>query len=105
MTTDQSAPTGGGLATGSDAPMWKFFVFSAVGAFVFFVPFEVAGKDSIALDHMVTAISGAVPTLLPYYALALIAAGAIYPFVAGTWRRSLWTGSSPRPRSSGWSSG
>jgi len=88
MTTDQSASTGGRLAPDTAAPMWKFFVYSAVGAFVFFVPFEVAGKDSIALDHMVTAISGAVPALLPYYALALIAAGAIYPFVAGTWRRS-----------------
>jgi nucleoside recognition membrane protein YjiH len=68
--------------------MWRFFLYSLVGAFVFFVPFEVAGKDSIALDHMVTAITTNLPSLTPYYALALIVAGATYPFVAGSWRRS-----------------
>lgn len=67
-------------------PMWKFFVYSLIGAFVFFVPFELDGKDTIALDHIVTAISTAWPSLTPYYALALIVAGAAYPFVSGTWR-------------------
>jgi nucleoside recognition membrane protein YjiH len=71
-----------------DAPMWKFFVYSLVGAFVFFVPFTFAGKETIALDHMVGGVSAAVPSLLPYYALALILAGAAYPFVTGGWRRS-----------------
>lgn len=73
-------------------PMWKFFVYSLVGAFAFFVPFEVAGKNSIALDHMVTVITTHLPTLAPYYALALILAGAAYPFVAKTWRRSALDG-------------
>jgi nucleoside recognition membrane protein YjiH len=68
--------------------MWKFFVYSLIGAFVFFVPIEVDGKSSILLDHMVTAIMGWVPAALPYFALALILAGAAYPFVSGTWSRS-----------------
>lgn len=68
--------------------MWQFVVYSAIGAFVFFVPVTYAGKSSIVLDHLVTALMGAIPAALPWIALAMIAAGAVYPLVAGTWRRS-----------------
>lgn len=74
--------------TDADAPMWKFFVYSAIGAFMFFVPVTIGEKDTILLDHLVTWVRDAVPAVLPWYALALIAAGAAYPFVTGTWRRS-----------------
>ncbi|MFC4003799.1 YjiH family protein [Prauserella oleivorans] len=70
------------------APMWKFFVYSLVGAFVFFVPIPVGGESSIVLDHLVTAIESAVPDVLPYLALAIILGGAVHPFVAGTWNSS-----------------
>jgi nucleoside recognition membrane protein YjiH len=70
------------------APMWKFFVFSAIGGFMFFAPIELGGERSIPLDHLVSAISGAVPALLPWYALALITAGAAHPLLTGQWRRS-----------------
>jgi nucleoside recognition membrane protein YjiH len=75
--------------TGKPAPMWKFFVYSLIGAFVFFVPITVGGKTSIVLDHLVTAVQEHVPAVLPYFALALILAGAVYPFVSGTWKRSI----------------
>lgn len=88
MSTDHDVPVEEAVESEQRVPMWKFFVYSVVGAFVFFVPFEEAGKDSIALDHMVTAITTHLPSLTPYYALALIVAGAAYPFIAGTWRRS-----------------
>jgi nucleoside recognition membrane protein YjiH len=88
MSTSQDVPVDEPTRDEQRVPMWKFFVYSVVGAFAFFVPFEVAGKDSIALDHLVTALTTSVPTLTPYYALALIVAGAAYPFLAGTWRRS-----------------
>lgn len=68
--------------------MWQFVVYSAIGAFVFFVPVTYAGKSSIVLDHLVTALMGAIPAALPWIALAMIAAGAVHPLVAGTWRRS-----------------
>jgi nucleoside recognition membrane protein YjiH len=70
------------------APMWKFFVYSLIGATFFFVPMTINGDRSILLDHIVTAVRQAIPDLLPYYALILLAAGAAYPFAAGTWRRS-----------------
>jgi nucleoside recognition membrane protein YjiH len=88
MSTGQQPSDSAGLRDEQQVPMWKFFGYSLVGAVVFFVPFEIGGKDTIALDHMVTAITDAVPSLTPYYALALIVAGAAYPFLSGTWRRS-----------------
>jgi nucleoside recognition membrane protein YjiH len=88
MSTDHDVPVHEAVGSKSHVPMWKFFLYSLIGGFVFFVPFEVAGKDSIALDHMVTAITTNLPSLTPYYALALIVAGAAYPFLSGTWRRS-----------------
>lgn len=88
MHAERYASAGEGDRRETQVPMWKFFAYSLVGAFVFFVPFEVGGQGSIALDHMVTAITTQLPSLTPYYALALIVAGAAYPFVVGTWRRS-----------------
>jgi len=84
MSQTQQAPR----ADTAHAPMWKFFVFSAIGGFMFFAPVEVGGERSIPLDHLVSAIAARVPALLPWYALALIAAGAAYPLLTGRWRRS-----------------
>lgn len=55
---------------------------------MFFIPITLVGKNSIMLDHMVTFIQTHATSALPYYALAIIAAGAIYPFVSGKWRKS-----------------
>ena len=68
--------------------MWRFFVYSFIGAFVFFVPIEIAGESSILLDHIVTGIETAVPAALPYVVLVIILAGAVYPFLSGTWKHS-----------------
>lgn len=68
--------------------MWKFFVLSAIGIVMFFVPITIAGRSTIPLDHIVSGLRAAVPDLLPWYALALIVAGAAYPFVTGRWRRT-----------------
>ncbi|MGN7385723.1 YjiH family protein [Sporosarcina sp. SAFN-015] len=72
----------------SNPGMWKFFVFSAIGAFMFFVPVTIGGKNSIMLDHIVTWIQTYGSGALPYYALLVILAGAVYPFVSGTWKKS-----------------
>ena len=88
MTTDQGTITARSDAAGRPA-MWKFFVYSAIGAFMFFVPFTFNGKNSIALDHLVTWLRTTVPDVLPYVALLILVAGAVYPFVSGTWNKSL----------------
>ncbi|GKV66115.1 MULTISPECIES: YjiH family protein [Sporosarcina] len=68
--------------------MWKFFLYSAIGGFMFFVPVTIGGKNSIMLDHIVSFIQENVSAVLPYYALVLLLAGAVYPFVSGTWKKS-----------------
>ncbi|MDR6123694.1 nucleoside recognition membrane protein YjiH [Bacillus sp. SLBN-46] len=71
--------------------MVKFFVFSAIGIFVFFIPITLNGKSSIMLDHFVSAIQLAVPSVLPYYALLVILLGAVYPFYKKTWNKDTVT--------------
>lgn len=65
----------------------KFFIFSAIGIFVFFIPVTMNGKSSIMLDHIVSYIQLAVPGVLPYYALLVILLGAVYPFVTKSWNK------------------
>lgn len=68
--------------------MWKFFVLSAIGIFMFFVPVTIGERNTIPLDHIVSWLGESIPGVLPWYALVLLAAGAAYPWVSGTWRRS-----------------
>lgn len=82
-------------ATGSNSQviyespkMWKFFVYSFIGAFMFFVPVTIGEKNSIMLDHIVSYIQTHAAQVLPYYGLIIIAAGSIYPFLSGTWKKS-----------------
>lgn len=74
--------------TASAAHAWKFFVFSLIGIFVFFVPVTVNGSSSIMLDHIVTWLRQLAPGAAPLYALAVIVLGDVYPFVAKTWNKN-----------------
>lgn len=67
----------------------KFFVFSLIGIFTFFIPITINGVSSIPLDHIVTYIRTAFSTAVSYYALMLIIFGAIYPFVSRTWNKDI----------------
>ncbi len=66
----------------------KFFLFSAIGIFMFFIPVTVNGKSSIMLDHIVTAIQTYLPAAVTYYALLVILLGAIYPFYTKAWNKN-----------------
>ncbi|PAE26398.1 YjiH family protein [Bacillus sp. 7894-2] len=66
----------------------KFFFFSAIGLFMFFIPVTVNEKSSIMLDHIVTAIQTYLPAAVTYYALLVILLGAIYPFYTKTWNKN-----------------
>jgi nucleoside recognition membrane protein YjiH len=66
----------------------KFFLFSSIGLFMFFVPVTVNEKSSIMLDHIVTAIQTYLPAAVTYYALLVILLGAIYPFYTKTWNKN-----------------
>lgn len=71
---------------GTSVGAWRFFLFSAIGAFMFFVPITIAGTNTIPLDHIVTAIRTFAAPVVPWLMLALILVGTVRPFVTGTWR-------------------
>lgn len=67
--------------------VWRFFMYSAIGIFAFFVPFSVNGsKSTILLDHIVTWITTTLGEGTRFLALAAIIAGTIYQFVSGRWK-------------------
>ncbi|WP_390846573.1 YjiH family protein [Bacillus litorisediminis] len=72
----------------SPSGMIKFFVFSFIGIFMFFIPITVNGSSSIPLDHIVTWIRNNLPEVTPYYAVLVILLGAIYPFYKKTWNKN-----------------
>ena len=65
---------------------WRFFVYSAIGSFAFFVPFTVGEKNTILLDHIVGWLQEGLSAALPYITLVMITAGAVYQFATGKWR-------------------
>lgn len=72
-------------STPSFLQLLKFFGFSLIGIFTFFIPITVNGKSSIPLDHIVTYFLTTFTTFVPYYALIVIILGAVYPFINKTW--------------------
>ncbi|CEG28723.1 membrane protein [Bacillus sp. B-jedd] len=79
-----------GLNTPLNSPLniIRFFAFSLVGIFMFFMPIEINGKSSIPLDHLITWIRGITGGGASYYALTLVILGAIYPFYKKTWNKN-----------------
>ncbi|WP_433958101.1 YjiH family protein [Cytobacillus horneckiae] len=65
----------------------KFFLYSALGIFMFFIPVTINGQSSIMLDHIVTGIQTYISGIVPYYALIVIFLGSVYPFFTKTWKR------------------
>ncbi|WP_254901780.1 YjiH family protein [Thalassobacillus devorans] len=65
----------------------KFFLFSLIGIFTFFIPITINGTSSIPLDHIVTFIQTSFGSLVPYYALLVIVLGATYPFYNQSWNK------------------
>ncbi|MDQ3382614.1 MAG: YjiH family protein, partial [Actinomycetota bacterium] len=57
---------------------WRFFVYSAVGVFMFFLPITIGDTSTIPLDHLVTWVIGVLGSAAKYVALVLIVAGTLY---------------------------
>jgi len=66
----------------------KFIAFSLIGILVYFAPVPFHGTTSIPIDVIVSWILETLPGVVPVYALLLIAAGAVYPFVTKTWNEN-----------------
>jgi nucleoside recognition membrane protein YjiH len=85
----QTGPsTGRSVHLNSPSNLLKFFLFSAIGIFMFFIPITVAEKSSIPLDHLVTWVRTVFGPVVPYYAVLVILLGALYPFWTKTWNKN-----------------
>ncbi|AOV09151.1 histidine transporter [Sporosarcina ureilytica] len=70
--------------------IFKLVFYSAVGAFMFFIPITIDGKSSIMLDHIVTFLRGGIPPFVIHFYIAIIlVVGATYPFVTRTWNKTI----------------
>lgn len=67
---------------------WKLFVYSAIGAFVFFFPVTYKEKNSIPLDHMVTIVRDSIPVVVPWLIFALAVYGTVRSFSTGAFKQS-----------------
>ena len=67
---------------------WKLFLYSAIGAFVFFLPVTYQDKRSIPLDHMVTMVREGIPALVPWIIFALAVYGTVRSFTTGAFKES-----------------
>ena len=67
---------------------WKLFVYSAIGAFVFFFPVTYKEKNSIPLDHMVTIVRDSIPAVVPWFIFALAVYGTVRSFSTGAFKES-----------------
>lgn len=67
---------------------WKLFVYSAIGAFVFFFPVTYKEKNSIPLDHMVTIVRDSIPAVVPWLIFALAVYGMVRSFSTGAFKQS-----------------
>ena len=61
--------------------IWRFFVYSLIGIFVFFIPITIGDKNSIFLDHIVSFIRGTFGDIEKYYTWIIIVVGAFLPIV------------------------
>lgn len=67
----------------------KFIIFSAIGAFMFFVSVPYGGKNSIPLDHLTTIIRNALGDAQKYWVLALMVFGVFWGFYKKTWNKDV----------------
>ncbi|PXA77627.1 histidine transporter [Auritidibacter sp. NML120779] len=74
------------------ANAFRVILYSAVGAFVFFVPLTINGKSSVPIDHIVSWISGLIGPALPYVILFISVAGAVMAVAKGKWLKSIVDG-------------
>ncbi len=63
--------------------------YSLIGLVLFFVPFEIAGRSTILLDHTASALVLHARPLVIGIALLFMLYGALEPWISGSWRKDL----------------
>lgn len=64
----------------------KFILLNALGIFMFFISVKIGETKSIPVDHIVTRIRS-IPYFELVYGTAIVAIGAVLPFIRKTWNK------------------
>ncbi|QUX92056.1 histidine transporter [Marinomonas sp. A3A] len=72
----------------SPLSLLKLIAYSCIGLFVFFIPINIGGKETIPLDHIVSWLRNDYGQMAEVYAILVVLAGGAYPFISGNWRAS-----------------
>lgn len=68
---------------------WRFYLYSILGIFCFFVPITIFGNNTIIVDHIHLAIRYLLNPIMPYIALLMIIIGALLPIFRRTYKTSI----------------
>lgn len=85
MSTSSSTAASRRVDSPSTNGIWRMFVYSAVGIFVFFVPVTYQGKNSIPLDHLVTIFRDVAGPAVPFIIFALALVGTVRSMMSKRW--------------------
>ena len=80
---EELSPT---LASSRGHALARLLGYSLIGLVLFFVPFEIAGRSTILLDHAATALQTHARPVVIGLALLFMLFGAIEPWYSGSWR-------------------
>ncbi len=66
----------------------KFFLFSGIGVFMFFVNVNINGTSVIPIQHIINFIKKTFEPVIPYFALLMVMAGGLMPILNGSYKTS-----------------
>lgn len=64
----------------------KFIILNFIGIFMFFITVKIGETSSIPVDHIVTRIRS-IPYFDLVYGTAIVAIGAVLPFIRKSWNK------------------
>ena len=69
----------------------KFLAYGIIGVIAFFIPINLGGRNTIILDHIIVFLRNTFPSGASFYALLIIIAGGVYPFIKKEWNKDTTT--------------
>lgn len=66
----------------------KFFGFSFIGIFGFFVPITIKGESTILIDHITDLLENILAPIMPYLILGVVLIAIVHMFTTGLWKKS-----------------
>ena len=88
MTPSTDCPHGN-AAVSRPRALARLLGYSLIGLLVFFVPFEIGGRNTILLDHSASALLAHARPLVIAIAVLFMLYGALQPWLSGSWRGDL----------------